>query len=164
MEHVLDVAAYVCGRFYETTGKRIDEMKLHKLLYLSQREMLSVTDEPLFEESLEGWKYGPVSPLVRGHFDDGAINAKTGEISDPARYIVNNVLDEYADIPAVELSAMTHKEVSWINAREGLRPNENGCRALSVDDIRKDAEKVRSYDHIWDMYVDEFDDAEDFTA
>ena len=33
--------------------------------------------------------------------------------------------------------------------------------ALSLDDIREDAKKVRPYDHIFDMYYDEFDDAED---
>ncbi len=30
-----------------------------------------------------------------------------------------------------------------------------------MDDIRKDAEKVRPYDPIWDMYYDEFDNVEE---
>ena len=30
-----------------------------------------------------------------------------------------------------------------------------------MEDIIKDAEKVRPYDHIWDMYYDEFEDAGD---
>ena len=30
----------------------------------------------------------------------------------------------------------------------------------TIDDIRKDAEKVRPYDAMYDMYYDEFDDAE----
>lgn len=30
-----------------------------------------------------------------------------------------------------------------------------------LEDIRKDAEKVRPYDSVWDMYYDEFDELED---
>ena len=37
---------------------------------------------------------------------------------------------------------------------------ENGREPLSIDDIRKDAEKVRPYDSMYDMYYDEFEDAE----
>ncbi len=43
-------------------------MKLHKLLYFAQRESLAITNEPLFEENFEGWKYGSVSREVRTHY------------------------------------------------------------------------------------------------
>ena len=45
-----------------------------------------------------------------------------------------------------------------MNARRGLGEKENGNRPLLLDDIREDAKKVRPYDHVWDMYYDEFDD------
>ena len=51
--------------------------------------------------------------------------------------------------------------MSWINSRKGLAPNENGDVVLSIDDIQRDAEKVRPYDSMWDMYLDEFEDDED---
>lgn len=35
---ILQVAAYICHRYFEEFGARIDEMKLHKLLYFTQRE------------------------------------------------------------------------------------------------------------------------------
>ena len=38
---------------------------------------------------------------------------------------------------------------------------ENGDNKLSLEDIEEDAKKVRPYDHIWDMYLDEFEDYED---
>ena len=31
---------------------------------------------------------------------------------------------------------------------------------MILADIKKDAEKVRPYDHVWDMYYDEFEDIE----
>lgn len=30
--------------------------------------------------------------------------------------------------------------------------------SFQIEDIKKDAEKVRVYDHQYDMYLDEFDD------
>ena len=30
----------------------------------------------------------------------------------------------------------------------------------ATDDIRADAKKVRPYDYVWDMYYDEFEDAD----
>ena len=41
----------------------------------------------------------------------------------------------------------------------GLRIGE--LLKLKIEDIRKDAQKVRPYDSIWDMYYDEFDDMEE---
>ena len=49
MEKLMDVASYVYNRYQETNGKRIDEMKLHKMLYFAQRESYIQRDEPLFE-------------------------------------------------------------------------------------------------------------------
>jgi hypothetical protein len=39
-----------------------------------------------------------------------------------------------------------------------LASRENGSVPLSIEDIRKDAEKVRPYDSVYDMYYDEFED------
>lgn len=44
----------------------------------------------------------------------------------------------------------------WRNARAGLSDGENGNRKLKLEDICEDAKKVRPYDHVWDMYYDEF--------
>lgn len=163
MERILDVAAYICDKYTELTKGYIDEMRLHKLLYLSQREMLAFTNKPLFTEAFEGWKYGPVSPTVRGHFDNGTINFEVNDISSDAKTIVDNVIETYKSIPTLELSELTHKELSWKESRNGLRSGENGHRKIKLDDIRLDAMKLRPYDPVWGMYIDEFDDWEEET-
>lgn len=161
MEKIIDVAQYIYEKYKAVTEETIDEMKLHKLLYFAQRESLAITDEPLFDEKFEGWKYGPVSTTIRyGFTKDGIINA-TGNISDEAKYIINNVIEEYGALATWKLSELSHKEKSWKNARKGLAPNENGNIELDLADIREDAKKVRPYDHVWDMYYDEFDDVEE---
>ena len=65
------------------------------------------------------------------------------------RYILKNILLEYGPIASWKLSQMSHKEQSWINARSGLGPEEVGNVPLSLEDIQRDAEKVRPYDHMW---------------
>ena len=55
MERIIDVAQYIYEEYKRQSGEVIDEMKLHKLLYLAQRESLAITNEPLFSEVFEGW-------------------------------------------------------------------------------------------------------------
>lgn len=54
MERIIDVAQYIYNEYKQQSGKVIDEMKLHKLLYLSQRENLAIINEPMFPETFEG--------------------------------------------------------------------------------------------------------------
>ena len=74
MEKIVDVAQYIFIEYKNISGKVIDEMKLQKLLYLTQRESLAITGEPMFVEEFEGWKYGPVCREVRGYYtEDGTL-------------------------------------------------------------------------------------------
>lgn len=161
MERIIDVAQYIYEEYKRQSGEVIDEMKLHKLLYLAQRESLAITNEPLFSEVFDGWKYGPVSKEVRTLYtEDGMYYEDKRPLSAAATYIVKNVILQYGGLASWKLSEISHKEISWQNARKNLAPGENGNKPLSIDDIRKDAEKVRPYDSMYDMYYDEFEDAE----
>lgn len=164
MERIIDVARYIFREYEKLSSTPIDEMMLHKLLYFAQRESFAVTGAPMFEENFEGWKYGPVSRVVRHCYMHGGLDDSEGEIGDISpenAYIAKNVLMQYGVYESWKLSELSHKELSWRNARRGLLPEQNGTRILSMDDIRKDAEKVRPYDPIWDMYYDEFDNVEE---
>lgn len=158
MERILDVAQFIFDEYGKLSGKSIDEMKLHKLLYFAQRESYAIAGEPLFSEELYGWKYGPVSTDVRMRFSETGIEAETHEIHPNAAYLLKNVILEYGSFASWKLSELTHQETSWLNSRAGLLPSDIGTTPLCLEDIKKDAEKVRPYDHVWDMYYDEFDD------
>lgn len=162
MEKALDVAQYIFSEYKKISGKIIDEMKLHKLLYLTQREALAVTGEPMFKEDFEGWKYGPVCREVRNSYtEDGVFSDGMKDISIENEYIAKNIILQYGAYESWKLSEMSHKELSWRNARKGIPDGQNGSNKLLLEDIRKDAEKVRPYDSVWDMYYDEFEDMED---
>lgn len=158
MDRIIDTAAYVTKRYTELTKEELGEMKLHKLLYFIQRESLAITGEPAFDGVFEGWKFGPVCREVRANFCEGEIICPTNDISERLKYIANNVILEYGSLAAWKLSELSHKDISWQNARRGLSSNDNGSVQLKLSDIRIDASKVRPYDHVWDMYYDEFDD------
>lgn len=159
MDKITSVADYIIKRYRELTGEFLDEMKLHKLLYFTQREAFAILVEPAFDGEFEGWKYGPVSREVRNNFMNGEIVVPTQPISDSVQYIASNVIMEYGSLASWKLSELSHREISWNNARKGLAPSENGNRVIDLNDIKEDAKKVRPYDHLWDMYYDEFDDA-----
>lgn len=156
MDKIIDVAGYIVKKYHEISGETLDEMKLHKLLYFTQREAFAVTGEQAFDGILEGWKYGPVSREVRAAFYNGEIIVPLSEITDKIQYIANNVILEYGSLASWKLSQLSHKEISWLRARKGLDPAENGDTPLLLEDIKEDAKKVRPYDYVWDMYYDEF--------
>lgn len=164
MEKILNVAQYIYDELKNTlkyTDEEIDEMKIHKLLYFAQRQSYAIINKPLFKEELEAWKYGPVNRTVRASFIKGTgFYDPTEEISPEAMYIVKNVILEYGKLNSWELSEITHKEQSWLNGRIGLLENENGSRIIKKQDIKKDSEKIRPYDHLYDMYLDEFEDCD----
>lgn len=162
MEKITDVAQFLFNEYKKMTGEVIDEMKLHKLLYFTQREALAITGQSMFNEKFEGWRYGPVNRLVRSCYTvDGLCYQEQKQLSADSAYIVKNVLLQYGEYASWKLSQLSHAELSWQNARTGISDTDNGCKELDINDIRKDAEKIRPYDPIWDMYYDEFDDIDE---
>jgi hypothetical protein len=79
------------------------------------------------------------------------------EISLENAYIAKNIILQYGAYESWKLNELSHMELSWRRSREGIPQSQNGNRKLLLEDIRKDAEKVRPYDSVWDMYYDEFD-------
>ena len=163
MDKITNVADYIIKRYYELTGEHLDEMKLHKLLYFTQRESFAVLGKPAFEGDFEGWKYGPVSREIRNNFINGEIVVPTMPVSESVQYIASNVIMEYGSLASWKLSELSHRELSWNNSRKGLAQGENGNRIIALSDIEEDAKKFRPYDHVWDMYYDEFYDDTDET-
>ena len=160
MDRIIDAAAYIIKQYQAVSDEELDEMKLHKLLYFTQRESFAIFNAPAFDGVFEGWKYGPVCREVRNAYCSGEILVKTNDISDTLKYIANNIILEYGSLASWKLSELSHKDSSWRNARAGLAPNENGYVPLKTEDIREDARKIRPYDHVWDMYYDEFEEAQ----
>jgi uncharacterized phage-associated protein len=144
MISVVQVAAYICQRYQKEFQEQIDEMKLHKLLYFTQRECLVQKGESLFPEALHAWKYGPVMPEIRQLYKDDMLkDVPSDEVMAPYREVMDAVFQKYAGKDSWSLSRLSHGEQSWQNARKGLLATENGHQTMNVADIRKDAERIK---------------------
>lgn len=145
MENVMNIAAYVSNKYLSTYGQRIDEMKLHKLLYFAQRESLIQTGEPLFDAVFYGWKYGPVLKEVRNAYKDESIDGLIqNDITEESSSILDSVFKEYAGKDSWSLSRLTHGEISWKNSRVGIPETDNSDRPMQIDDIRVDADRIKN--------------------
>jgi len=126
-------------------GESMDEMKMHKLMYFAQRESLMDTDNLLFDEDFYGWKFGPVLMSVREEYRNAnpysnVVQAVDGFTSS----LLEKVLARYAERSSWSLSRLSHDEVSWKHAREGLNPEDNGNVPLTEKMMRVDAVREKA--------------------
>ena len=92
MEKTMCVAKALYDMYYEQSGVRMDEMKLHKLMYFAQRESLMYNNEPLFDGTFYGWKYGPVLKAVRSAYMSDTLLSKSFEkVSDDTMKLLKSV-------------------------------------------------------------------------
>lgn len=144
MEKLMNVASYVFNRYQDTTGEKIDEMKLHKLLYFAQRESIIQENKPLFAEVFYGWKFGPVLKEIRNAYRNNSfLNNVDEKIVSRIKKIMDKVFEEYASRDSWSLSRLTHGEISWKNSRKNIPDGENGDNPMKLEDIVKDAERIK---------------------
>lgn len=127
---VFDVSDYIIGK----TGP-VTTMKLQKLVYYSQAWSLVWDERPLFTSRIEAWAGGPVVPELfqahRGEFlITGEPNGDRSKLDKDARETIDAVLETYGDKAATWLSALSHSEDPWIDARKGLAEGERGNRVI----------------------------------
>jgi uncharacterized phage-associated protein len=131
MTSVHDVAAYILWKQGPMTA-----MKLQKLVYYSQAWSLVWDDEPLFADDIEAWANGPVVTALymqhRGMFRVATWPAGNPENLEPHQAeTVDLVLDNYGKLAPHELSALTHEEPPWLEARGDLPPGTRGSNVIS---------------------------------
>ena len=127
MANVYDAAEYILSARGEMPA-----VKLHKLLYYAQAWSLVWDEKPLFSQTIEAWKNGPVvRELYRMHrleysvepgkFKDAISNEG---LSQDQRDTIDAVLSFYGDKTSQWLSDLTHSEDPWRVARAGLADGE----------------------------------------
>lgn len=96
----------------------ISPLKLIKLAYICQGFHLAVVDEPLFEDKVEAWKYGPVVRRIYdavSHYRKNSIlpnqfDHVEGELNEDAMTIIKGVMNAYGELEGLQLSTITHKK------------------------------------------------------
>ncbi|MFE4353876.1 Panacea domain-containing protein [Peribacillus butanolivorans] len=106
-------------------GLELSNLKLQKLLYYCQGYYLARYGKPLFEETIEAWRYGPVVPKVYFHyksFGDLDLKVESEENDDFFQLeqeklsVIAYVWKTLGELSAGTLVDKTHSESPWLNA------------------------------------------------
>lgn len=140
MATVFDVASYILAKLGEQAKLPVTTWKLQKLVYYSQAWSAVWSDEPLFNDRIEAWANGPVSPDLyaahKGQFQISTLPVGDfNRLTDDERESIDIVLEHYGPKSAQYLSELTHAEQPWIAAREGLAPGERGSNEITVESM-----------------------------
>ena len=140
MAETMAVAKFLNELYVKKHNCAMDQMKMHKMMYLSQRESLMVSSSPLFNDEFEAWKYGPVLVSVRNEYQTENMFSKNyGLLKDDEKKLVESVFDRYDKYGSWQLSTLSHAELSWLQARRGLSDGEAGNRKMSLSAMKADA-------------------------
>ena len=154
-------AKSVANEFLElakASDEKISPMKLQKLVYFAHGWFLALTGQPLIDERIEAWQFGPVIPeLYREfkNFGNGPITVLASKVRwtpassnfsiynpqlqdcdgnedvEYARDLIKRTWDVYKKYSAVQLSNTTH-----INGSPWAETYIPGTRNRVIDDAR----------------------------
>lgn len=123
MLNCYNVADYFLMKVDVEGGEVITNLKLQKLAYYAQSACLAFYDAPLFAETVQAWKHGPVVPelyrLFKGYSANPLPRAEgvdLGLYSPRDRKLMDDVYVFFGQFAAWKLRAMTHEETPWLEA------------------------------------------------
>lgn len=98
-------------------GNKFTPMQLLKLVYISHGWMLGFFNQPLINENIEAWKYGPVIPDLyqavknygRAFVDREIPNSSPQQLTDEEKSVINFVYRKYGNLDGIRLSMITHQ-------------------------------------------------------
>lgn len=155
-KNIQDVAKYV-GLSSTTKGLSISPLKLQKLLYYIQAWFMVFygRDNTLFRDVPQAWVNGPVYPAIYHIYKNKAANMcdhldssvfYNGDALEGLAMLTHTLglnADQFETLESVimmygkqsqnQLIWLTHSELPWASARNGLAPFEKSEREISLD-------------------------------
>ena len=139
-----NIADFFLSKINSQKGDTISPLKLQKLVYYAQAWHYTIFGHPLFEEPIEAWMNGPVTPSLFRRFAStpkySAIDLSSHEIN-PIEFTAtsNQLLTEvfmvYGDLSASYLEELTHSEPPWILARGNALPHQYCNTEITLDSM-----------------------------
>lgn len=115
-------------------GKPLSPMKVQKLVYIAHGWFLAINEQPLIEDKIGAWPFGPVIGSIYKEFAEFA-RSKITRLAESSHYDANGLdiatkqfLDriwkKYGAFSATKLSAMTHLPgTPWSETYESGKSN-----------------------------------------
>lgn len=128
----------------------MSHLKLQKLLFYCDAYHLAYFNEELITDNFEAWVHGPVSKKVFDSFKDKSIlysdlsfsgnSDKTinqfSELTSEQQELINDVLSVLSRWTSLQLETSTHKEMPWIEARNGIGIGDRCNNEISKETTR----------------------------
>lgn len=123
----------------------VSNLKLQKLVYYAQGFHLAIYNEPLFNDVIEAWNYGPVSPVLyyaKEKEGKGPLKPRAGYSSEmfskKQRKLLDEVYEVYGQFSAWRLRDMVYSEPPWLNSDRGGIISHHDLKAYFETQIEKD--------------------------
>lgn len=122
MLDAMEVTKYVLYR------QSMSNLKLQKILYLCQAWSLVILREPLFQDDIQAWDFGPVVEPVYRHY----LPYQLGNIPSPKAHpyfeekyeaVIDAVVEHFKDWNVTSLTKLTQNQDPWVKARKRRRGN-----------------------------------------
>jgi uncharacterized phage-associated protein len=121
-------------------------MRVQKLLYYAQGWHVGLFNRPLFTDSIQAWKSGPVVPGVYETVR-AAVGAEPArpltmadfgptELSGRDQVFLEVVWRKYRTLSTAGLREATHAETPWVAARGNTRDGERSSAEISIESLR----------------------------
>jgi uncharacterized phage-associated protein len=141
----LDVARYFIFRAYEDGREALmTNMKVQKLLYYTQSLHLALFEEPLFDDEIQAWRYGPVCPPAYRfyrEFEEKQLpfprKNELTQFSEETQNLIEEVWEYFGEHHAYYLSGLTHLEFPWKKARKGLPAEAASQEPILLSDMQE---------------------------
>lgn len=130
----------------------MSHLKLQKLLFYCDAYCLAFFGEELLSDKFEAWVHGPVcrkvfnemrgASLLYSDMSYSPINeidedSHFNNLSIDVRELLNDVLSNLAQWTGIELERATHRELPWIEARQGYGEADKCHVEISKETTRK---------------------------
>ena len=116
--------------------------KLQKLCYYAQAWCYALKNKRLIRTDFQAWIYGPVSPALYERFKSFGydairyIGAYKCRIDKEDVSLLEDVWETYGDQTGNSLTALTQRELPWIEARRGYTEDER-CTVVISSEVMK---------------------------
>jgi uncharacterized phage-associated protein len=120
----------------------VEAMRLQKLVYYSQAWHLALVDEPLFADTIQAWRDGPVTVTLWDHHRrQRTVSAwpagNPDKLTATGAKVVTLVCQVYGALSGDDLSELTHNELPWRVARQGVPDHLASKAAIQHDEMKR---------------------------
>ena len=137
------IANYFIQSVDTDSGDNITHLKLQKLMYFAQAWYLANINKVLFDEDMQAWAHGPVTPSIWHKYKEnrwGSLSLDDDAVLPDKKILpfLQLIWERYGQFSPKKLEQMTHNDGPWKDVRGG-RPQEARC----TDAIPK--QRIRDY-------------------